>query len=218
MKDFLDESYTYDARKSANELFKDDEQSGRVHLYLHMLNSSARKEELGLRHDTYFYSPFEDSLDIFYDLGFKAESVQRFDDEVQILLLHPSGILASVESETIRKRRGDQVLKVLGPSTLYYNWRPHNQEEEEFIQSISYIKYWQYSVNGVYVGSLNAREALRQKMALLENSGEFMAPWKQMPGLDLRNSQQEKTNMPVEEVNKTKLDFLVTQGNLNFLS
>lgn len=173
-------------------------------LAFHVTHTKKRQQELERRGDTSHVTDFQTHLDLALGLGFEVVFTMEFDSNYKVdgtdtpyrerylLLFDPKrGALMTLESFMGTRRNG---------STMYFNW----QATEEYKAATG--KYWppvrgsggfdpvdptigrfdaleDPSVELVYNGSLDMREAMLHNIEKLDKAGRWVTPWAHQPFL-----------------------------------
>ena len=88
---------------------------------------------------------------------------------------------------------------------IYYNWAP-NLTDKEWFNYTSSGKL--HKDKDVYIGSHDAREALRYHITMLREHGTFINPWIERPFLWLLHYADTKGEYDYEAINKARIDCL----------
>lgn len=187
----LDTDALAEAEKITGRSYKEDPLTKALGFGMHIRLTETKREELALRDDTYYASPWTDTLRIYRDLGFEIVHSHRFPSSRQtveldafVVLWRLDGVLATAESY------GDAT----NSSKIYYNWRPNEDLESRWgITSSGGFHRESYDAGDeIWVGHHDVREAIRHKLARLESNGTFVVPWVARPFLWLLDYSQPK--------------------------
>lgn len=164
--------------------YNDDEATSRLGLLLALQNNEQKHNELSLRDDTYYGSPFWNTLRIYTDLRFTSVHAHLFPSTAAdqasdrfVVLWHENGLLATLESY------GDMT----NTTNLYYNWQPNEGvNRSEFTSSGQFIspEFITWS------GNHDVREGLRHILSRLRDHGTLLPTWKRRPSLWLLDYSQ----------------------------
>lgn len=166
--------------------YKDDESTSALGFALHLEHTQRKRDELSLRDDTHYGSPFWNTLRIFNDLGFEAVHGHLFPSSTQahasdrfVLLWRPDGVLGTLESY------GDAT----NNAKIYYNWRVNENVENRY----ALLSSGHWVDEQTWTGDHDAREGLRHTLSRLEATGTFLPFWVERPWLWLLDYSQTKT-------------------------
>jgi hypothetical protein len=180
------------AEKITGKSYKDDKETSSLGLLLHIAKGEQVRDEMTLRDDTFYSSPFDDAYRIYGELGFEpvlAETFEESDGRIEkFVIFWRDGALATLESYT-----DYQGAVKVNSSDLYANWLPANKEAWKYTHSGGYSRKtpgydddlpedpW------VWAGHWDLRIGMRNTMDQLDNSGTFVAPWVGDPLMHLEN-------------------------------
>ena len=160
--------------------------------------------------DTTFANRLDRYLRICADLGFETVidlpfEGRRWDSDPPpaehfYILARRDGLLLTLDTFLSDSVNG---------AKIYYNWRPHVEPMEAYHMTSS--GHWHgYDTDSVtWIGDHDAREALRHKISVLEQNGEFLAPWVEQPFLWLLHYQDSKTDSyDYQQINRDRIAML----------
>lgn len=202
-KQTLDEALSFDALATAEKVtgksYKDDQHTAQVGMGLFMAHNEAKQDLLVANDDTHYGIDYGEADRIITSLGFRDVLVVPFEDrdgEIEHLrILYRRGVLMRFESHHKRVNNLD----------IYFNLKPHNQSgnwPDHFSGGVVAVKdgkkvdrfddvTWKNRDFKVYCGSIDVRDGLRHALRKLEQDGEFVTPWVEVPWLWL-NTYTEK--------------------------
>lgn len=141
-------------------------------------NESRKREELGLRMDTYHGMSYDDAMESFIDLGFTNVSYRATSGgESWKLFWHEDGILLAAESAT---PLGIET-PILASAPASYNIRVKSGlPPTKFLSAVDFGHFSTHN-SDVWVGWSDFTEGARHKMERLRENGEFLPEWKERP-------------------------------------
>jgi hypothetical protein len=187
-----------DAERRTGKDYKTDPETLEFGLALAIMGNKAKADALKAAGDTHYGVGFQQTVEIYEDLGFQAVHRRHFQSrprdgervtEQYLLLWHPDGILATLESYQGRS---------VNNSKIMYNIEFHQDTDTWRIVSSGSFHGPSYDAgNRVWVGDHDAREGLRHTVAKLRTAGTFLPQWKKRPFLwFLEYTQSDSTSAP----------------------
>jgi hypothetical protein len=183
-----------EAEKLTGKSYKDDEATASLGFLMHIAHNERKEKELGLRDDTFFRTPFVDTLRIYTELGFELVYHEHFrgkDDAgmEQYVILWRDGILATIDSYTWST--GDQK-PTTNSNNFYYNWMPSTDDFWDCTSSGHFITEAYDQGRKIWSGYHDGREALRHNLARMESKGTFLPEWEERAFLWLGNREEQR--------------------------
>lgn len=156
--------------------YKTDDATMRLGLGMHLRSVQSKRQELELRDDTHYMTKFADTLRIYADEGFEIVHSHEIEGTPNVfkVLWNPEGVLASVESYSWSSSDTELTTNT---SRLHFNWK-YNEETSP----------WSIPMSGgvtddVWIGDIDAREALRHYLNRFRTEGTFLPVWIKRPHL-----------------------------------
>ena len=165
----------------------EDEDTMAVGMALLMEHGRQKREELGLRGDSYWGMDYDSYLDLVESLEFELLATEHFGEGETQHYYWLRGVLLCCNSH-----RGS-----INSSTLYFNWEINSDSSP-----------WDYKLSGhlnrrfydedrrVWVGTVDGREALAHTLQRLMDAGTFLEEWVEPPHLWLLNYLEERSKTP----------------------
>ena len=195
------------AEKLTGKSYKDDEETGKLGLFLQIELSKLKEKLLGENGDTYYSMPWRDWAKIALELGFNPihkHSYQCYErQEIFNVWYHKDGI-------TLRwSTYNDQV----NSANMEYNWRPtvHNLSVScrclssgQWELPSERVKDWDWfdSTKCTWIGDHDVQEAFVYKITELRKYGKFITPWVKTPHLWFIDYEQtQEKPIRVDEIN-----------------
>jgi hypothetical protein len=182
--DNIDRLLRYDALSEAEHItgasHHEDEETQLLAMHMHLEHQRAKAAVLGEFDDTTFSHDSEDYLRIVKEEGFKEMRVEVFTSESshqmeqQYFMLHEEGVLLIFDTY-----RG-----MINGGNFYYNWESQLMPKDECWRNIIDNGKWHQDSDGgggVWVGYHNCREAVRHRLRVLREHGNFVNPWRARP-------------------------------------
>lgn len=173
MTDTLDTMLAFDplaeAEKMTGASYKEDEETLRAGMALHLLHNGFKKQALQAAGDTYWGITPADALSAMEAAGFVLVHSEPVGDtgDVQRILVHPDGLLIDFDSYYADT--------TINSGSVYYQWRPavDGPDRWEFTASGGFSR----TDESVWIGYHDIREGLFRKIQRLRENGEFVSPW-----------------------------------------
>ncbi|UVG35239.1 hypothetical protein SEA_CECE_233 [Microbacterium phage Cece] len=190
MTNSFDDMLNYDplleAEKATGLSYKEDPGTSALGFLLMHENAERKREELGLRGDTYSQMPFEEAVDVVLDAGFTLVYAQILADPSNSMPVHfylywKSGFLLSLES--FAWSTGNLTVN---SATLQYNWMTgtNGTERRPRVQASTHWTRMAPGYDGeseddpwVLISSLDVREGLLHKMETILSDGIVPETW-----------------------------------------
>ncbi len=164
--------------------YKTDEMTSSLGFGLAIAHNKRLDAALIAADDTGYSSTWDDTLRIFYELGFETILTKHFtgnDRPETTVFLWRAGILAMIESY------GDRV----NSSKIWYNVQFETTEDYwRYISSGSFVDY----DNRIWGGDHDTRIGLRNTLSRLESAGTFLEVWTKRPWLWFLNYMDTKVD------------------------
>lgn len=179
MRKLLDLDPLSEAEKITGHDYKEDRNTMLIGLGIGQAHQAAKAEVLAARDDTTFSMSWFDTMRIFSDLGFRIVHQHSFAggrEEKFVVLWHSDGILAKAESYGAERNAAD----------IYFNLRVNEDVNPWCIRGSGGLH------DGVWVGHMDVREAMRFTLTELRSIGQFVTPWIVRPFLWLLDYSQPK--------------------------
>lgn len=168
-----------EAEKMTHLSYKIDEATAGLGMMFAFNKAAAVKTAMIETQDTYYSSDFNDALAIIADLGFEEILSRKFQshglEETQKFFWRKDGVLLAIDSY-----HGNTVNDL----SLHYNIEFPQVEGSFAVTSSGHFHESSYD-EGQYIwaGNHTVREALRFKLARLEEAGKFLPVWIDDPGV-----------------------------------
>lgn len=178
-------------------------------LAVNLLHNKMKKNYLKERDDSYMSMPLVDFVTILINEDFKLIYEEEFIDtdydsgpkkeRFNIYWHDKDGLLISFDSYAEQKR--------VNSVKLYYNYKPLDGKIFYTTGLPQNGYFHDRTINGIWIGSYDAREALRFHINSLREIGDFVVPWVEEPFLWFLNYMDTKDeNYNYREINKMKLE------------
>lgn len=163
------------AEKITGESYKENDDVTALGMLLMMGNNSIKDEMLTAAGDTTYGSDFATQLALFLEMGFEPVLVDPFDGtdyeggvikETYMILWHPDGLLAEMESYQVTRRNTAKV---------YYCWKPNPEIVDDGMWAMT--SSGGPFRDGIWPGNHDAREGIKHNLENLRANGEFVTPW-----------------------------------------
>ena len=183
MSDF-DNLLKYDPLEHAEKIAAEGGDAQQIGVGLHLIHNANLRNELALRDDTYYGSPWSDYKRVVDELGFKTEffnihTTEEGEVEEEIIYVREDGLLIHAESS-----RG----KVVNSSTIYFNLQVSDRAMVWALPVSGHFHTQSYDEGKwIWVGNIDGRVALRHHLARLEGIGTPLREWVEAGHLWLLN-------------------------------
>ena len=179
VRELLDFDPLAHAEEVTGQSYKDDEATMGLGMLSVFSHNDRKKETLESLGDSVYGTKIDVYLRIVEDLGFKKVFERKIrhkhsdNDDTQFIYFHPAhGLLLEFDSYWGESVNG---------SEMYFNWKPHGDN-------------WPHQCSGgfnegrVFIGKVDAREAIRFKIHEFLEEGQFVTPWVEQPSIYLLTS------------------------------
>lgn len=170
----IDNVLRYDALLEAEKVtgssYKEDKDTSFLGFLLMMGNNEKKRHLLESSGDTYYSMEIDKYISIVEKLGFKKICYTEFENEnakdaLYIFFHYGKGLLLSCD--TFEN-------KIINDSNLYYNFKPHDVNNESWWDCVSSGHMTQ---KGVWVGNHNVKDGLKYCIEKFEQYGVFLQKW-----------------------------------------
>ena len=215
----------------------DSEEAKYLGAALFMGHARVKREELGLRMDTYSRMEFSQALSVFSENGFQTVLEETFPETNHGLskqvTMWRNGVLlfmSSIEGFQENPATGDWDVptEYVNSARFYYNWVPHDVKTARRYTSSGHFDVFRDGValslaqrsapSDVWVwgGHHDGREAAIHHLSQLEDKGTLLETWNTDPSLHLIHFSEEKHDEP-KKPGWPSGRHLITQGRLQRL-
>ena len=183
--------------------YKDDEETSALGMMLLMGKNEWVKDEMDVRDDTWYSSPYSRSVRILGELDFEEIFTEEFDGHHSHMetykIFWRNGALVTLESYT--QAGGEDKDKHVNSASLYANWLPLDGLERAW--EFTSTGHWNHmtptydDVEGdpwVWIGHWDLRTGLRDTLDRLYGNGKILPEWVEKPLLHLCNFGAEKVD------------------------
>lgn len=180
----LDKLLKFDPIATAEGIYgRNTESTRELGLAAHMEHSELKRSMLTALDDTIYGDTTKRFMEIVRDLGFEdafyvpfqgqTYGDQKPSNDSLYVMAHRDGMLLVFDTYCTHSVHSAKV---------YYNWK-NSSGGQAVTSSGSWHCYDHATGVGVWAGAHDAREALRHKIQLLRDSGEFLPRWERVPFL-----------------------------------
>jgi hypothetical protein len=170
------------AEQCTGKSYKDDEETDKLGLGLHMMIADQKKKVLRQVDDTYFGIRYADYEDILFDMGMQrvlSYPTKRYDGRIDAVHVHASEDGLLVVSEEYNHHDG--VIGINGGNIYFCLELDNPYENYEWEYGLKRSGSYDDIDGSVYMsGYLDVREALRTRIDTMRENGKFANPWKSM--------------------------------------
>lgn len=206
-----------EAERLTGDSYKKNEGTLALGMLMQMDHVATKRQALEARGDTCYGTKVDEYLNIVQSEGFEVVLHEAFEDvrpadhyptnykDELYILWHPDGILSYFDTYGVGS--GSGLAPSVNSGDVGFNWEPTGEKRWPDHTSGHYVGY----DNGrillpgedsptkrlILIGSHDAREAFRHRLAVLRQNGRFVLPWIESPWLWLTGYGEEMSDSPV---------------------